>query len=227
MPIISCPDNFAVNLARHQDAFPSCSDLQLCNSMGTKIHSLNQITSIMKNIVYTSIILIITLCACSRIVRETPETQGDYKYTEGNIEVLFTPVQTKSDNDNAQTFRMEADDETSGIRLTSLVSSTAIGESYTLLEQYTENGIFVGSLLIREDKIVRVQYNDDLEDADMGAPATKGLFSKCVGEKYKAISDIIDSDGEARLLCDGTNIFQLCNAAKLVASAIICIRDGK
>ena len=95
------------------------------------------------------------------------------------------------------------------------------------MEQYTENGIFVGSLLIREDKIVRVQYNEDLEDAEMGAPATKGLFSKCVGEKYKALSDIIDSDGETRILCDGTNIFQLCNAAKIVASAIICIRDGK
>lgn len=231
MPIISCPGNFAVNLARHQDAFSSCSDLQLCNSMGTNIHSLNQITSIMKNIVYTSIILIITLCvtlcACSRIVRETPKTQDDYKYTEGNIEVLFTHVQTKGDNDNTQTFRMVADDKTSGIRLTSLVSSTAISESYTLLEQYTENGIFVGSLLIREDKIVRVLFNDDLEDADLGAPATKGLFSKCVGEKYKAISDIVDSDGEAKLLCDGLNIFQLCNASKLVASAIICIRDGK
>lgn len=181
----------------------------------------------MKNIVYTSIILIITLCACSRTVRETPKTQDNCKYMEGDIEVFFTHVQTKGDNDNTQTFRMEADDEASGISLISLVSSTVIGESYTLLEQYTENGIFVGSLLIREDKIVRVQYNEDLEDAEMGAPATKGLFSKCVGEKYKALSDIIDSDGETRILCDGTNIFQLCNAAKIVASAIICIRDGK
>ena len=37
----------------------------------------------------------------------------------------------------------------------------------------------------------------------------------------------IDTDGETKILYDGTNIFQLCNAAKLIASAIICIRDGE
>lgn len=181
----------------------------------------------MKKTIYTPIIFLIALLACSRTVQDPPAIQDTFKYTEGNIEVLFTPVQTKSDSENTQTFRMEAQDETSGVSLTSLVNSTVIGESYTLLEQYTEDGIFVGSLLIREGKIVRVQYNEDVTDADMGALATKGLFTKCVGDKYKAISDIIDSDGESKLLCDGTNIFQLCNAAKLVASAIICIRDGQ
>lgn len=181
----------------------------------------------MKNTFYTPIILLITLLSCSRTVQETPGRQDNYKYKEGDIEVLFTPLQTKSEGASTHTFLMEADDETSGISLTSVVNSTVIGESYTLLEQYTEDGIFVGSLLIREDKIVRVQYNADIDDSVMGAPATKGLFTKCVGDKYKAISDIIDSDGESKLLCDGTNIFQLCNAAKLVASAIICIRDGQ
>ena len=181
----------------------------------------------MKNPIYTSIILLVALLSCSRTTQEAPAIQDTFKYTEGNIEVLFTPVQTKSDSENTQTFRMEAEDETSGISLTSLVNSTAISESYTLLEQYTEDGVFVGSLLIREDKIVRVQYNEDMTDDALGAPATKSLFTRCVGEKYKAISDIIDSDGESKLLCDGTNIFQLCNAAKLVASAIICIRDGQ
>lgn len=181
----------------------------------------------MKKTIYTPIIFLIALLACSRTVQDPPAVQDTYKYTEGNIEVLFTPVRTKSDNENTQTFRMEAEDETSGISLTSVVNSTAIGESYTLLEQYTENGIFIGSLLIREDMIVQVQYNEEVTDADLGAPATKGLFTKCVGEKYKALSDIIDSDGETRLLCDATNFLQLCNAAKLVSSAIICIRDGK
>ena len=181
----------------------------------------------MKNTIYTPIILLIALLSCSRTARETPVTQDNYTFTEGDIQVLFTPVQTKSEDTSTHTFLMEAEDETSGISLTSVVNSTAIGESYTLLEQYTENGIFIGSLLIREDMIVQVQYNEEVTDADLGAPATKGLFTKCVGDKYKAISDIIDSDGESKLLCDGTNIFQLCNAAKLVASAIICIRDGQ
>ena len=187
----------------------------------------NQNYQVMKKTVYTPIILLITLLACSRTVQEPPAVQDNYKYTEGDIQVLFTPLQTKSEATNTYTFRMEADDETSGINLTSVVTSTVIGESYTLLEQYTEDGIFVGSLLIREDKIVRVQYNADLEDSVLGAPATKGLFTRCVGEKYKALSDIIDSDGETKLLCDATNFLQLCNAAKLVSSAIICIRHGK
>lgn len=181
----------------------------------------------MKNTVYTPIVLLITLLACSRTVQDPPAAQDNYVYSEGDIQVLFTPLQTKSEATNTYTFRMEADDETSGINLTSVVTSTVIGESYTLLEQYTEDGIFVGSLLIREDKIVRVQYNADIEDSVLGAPATKGLFTRCVGEKYKALSDIIDSDGETKLLCDATNFLQLCNAAKLVSSAIICIRHGK
>ena len=183
--------------------------------------------AIMKKTLYIPVCLLFSILACSRESSETVKSPDSYKYIEGDIEVLFTPVQTKSDEENAQTFLMEAGDESSGIQLTSLVCSKAIGSSYTLLEQYTGDGVFIGSLLIHEDKIVQVQYNEEVEDADMGAPATKGLFSKCVGEKYKALSDIIDADGETKILCDGTNVLQLCNTAKLVASAIICIRDGK
>lgn len=62
--------------------------------------------------VYTPIILLITILACSRTVQEPPAAQDYYKYTE--------------------------------------------------------EGLFVGSLLIREDKIVRVQYNGDIEDSVLG-----------------------------------------------------------
>lgn len=66
----------------------------------------------MKKKVYTPIILLITILACSRTVQEPPAAQDNY--------------------------------------------------------EYTEEGLFVGSLLIREDKIVRVQYNGDIEDSVLG-----------------------------------------------------------
>ena len=173
---------------------------------------------------------LLAIAACSRVGINRQENliqEADYRFTEGDVEVLFTEVQTKEGDGNTQTFLMEASDDGADIHLKSIVTSAVIGSSYTRLEHFTETGIFIGSLLIHEGKIVEVQYNAELEDTDLGAPATKGIFSKCVSEKYKTISDIIDSDGESKLLCDGTNILQLCNAAKVVASAIICIRNGK
>lgn len=182
---------------------------------------------------YTKIIIttiLLAIMACSRMgvnQEEVSIPEVDYKYTEGDVEVLFTQVVTKDGDSDTQTFLMEANDVEADIHLRSIVSSTLIGNSYTRLDHYTESGCFIGSLLIHEDKIVNVQYNDEIDDADLGAPATKGVFSKCVGEKYKTLSEKIDSDGVTMILCDGLNIFQLCNAAKLVSSAIICIRDGK
>ena len=179
----------------------------------------------MKNKLILSIILIF-LFACSRNNEGSQLVPIEYKYVEGEIEVLFTPLKTKNTDERIHSFIMEADDD-AGIHISSIVVANIISSTCTQLEQYTDGGVFIGSLLIQGDKITQVQYNTDIVDADMGAPATKGVFTKCVGEKYRTLSDIIDSDGESRILCDGTNIFQLCNAAKLVASAIICIRDGK
>ena len=181
----------------------------------------------MTKIKYIFCAIIIVLTACKRNSSVDISSDDVYKYSEEDIVVYFTPFQTKGIDENKRTFKMDAVDAVSDIHLTSIVTSTTIASSYTRLEQYTDNGLFVGSLLIHEDKIVQVQYNEEIDDADLGAPVTKGGFFKCVAEKYKTLSDIIESDGETMLLCDGLDIVFLCNLSKVVSSAIICMRDGK
>lgn len=180
-----------------------------------------------KTILYTVIVFALTSCTESKPA-EVEIASAPYVFSENGVDVVFNPLQTKSNGESdTQSFTMVAEDASADIYLTSIVTSTVIGSTYTRLEQYTVNNVFVGAMLIHGDSIVQVEYNPDILDSDLGAPATKGAYSRCVGEKYKTLSDVIESDGQSKLLCDGLNILQLCNAAKLVSSVVICIRNGK
>ena len=175
-------------------------------------------------------ILILFLCiiafSCERQNDNmTPFAQeATYHYDGSGIICDFYPMQTRSNEEGTETYLMTSAEYNGENAFTSIVSSSSIGSKHFVLEQYTQDREYIGTIVIHGNKIVQVNYNDDVFIAPIIPEANRKLL-QCIGEKYKRLGEIINSDGEAQILCDGLNTSQLCNLAKVTAAAYICMRN--
>jgi len=170
-----------------------------------------------------SLVLVIA-SSCSYI--ETMDSESDiinttsYESLYDGVNFKITPLVTKATSDIDQ-YTMEASYK--GIDSKTKVNVTKIDENTSYVEHLSLDGTLIASMKIVNNCIVSVDYNENITDEALGIPQTKSIrdFTKCVGERYKQLREVIDSDGELTILCDV--LIAVCPVEMTVASAIKCI----
>ena len=82
-----------------------------------------------KTILYTVIVFALTSCTENKPA-EVEIASAPYVFSENGVDVVFNPLQTKSNGESdTQSFTMVAEDASADIYLTSIVTSTVIGST--------------------------------------------------------------------------------------------------
>lgn len=172
-------------------------------------------------------ILSMCLVGCAQNNPEIePETRDNaLTILENGIKYEISPLQTRGEDENTVSYLISSTDQEGEMgTFSSIVSSTPISLSYTRLEHLTLNQELICSMVLRDDQIVDISYSLDINDLEE-LIATDRKLLQCIGNVYRQLGGIIDSDGVASLICDLLDLGGICTVQKALAAAYICARD--
>ena len=159
------------------------------------------------------------------MVDSTPiftHNENSYHSVNDGVDIWVTPTETKTD-DGIEQYLLEA--SYCGLVSKTLVEVTTLNERTSYVEHLSLDGLLIASMMIVDNRVVSLEYNEDATDDYLGIPETRSLssFFKCVGERYKQLREVVDSDGELMVLCDV--LVAVCPAEMATAAAIKCLID--
>lgn len=149
-----------------------------------------------------------------------PQVENTANVNIDGVDINFTQISTKGEN-NIMQYYLTANYKDAVY--TSIVEVTKITETASYVEHMSTTRSLICSMVIKGDYIVSIDYNEEADDSWIGGVVTKGEFTQCLGNRYKQLREVIDSDGMAMLYCDVIGV--LCPAAMATASAVRCIKD--
>lgn len=182
----------------------------------------NQIMKKRLFLLLTSALVIASSCSYNEDLDSESDVINPYSFESvyDGVNFKITPSATKAISEIDQ-YTLEASYE--GIDSKTIVSVTKIDDNTSYVEHLSLDGTLIASMKIVNKSIVSVDYNENITDDALGIPQTKSLrdFTKCVGERYKQLREVVDSDGELMILCDV--LIAVCPAEMVTASAIKCL----
>lgn len=174
-------------------------------------------------LVFISLLTLILAVSCNQEKLSTYEQEKTlYHFVDDGVDIRIAQLDTRAE-DGLDEYLLEA--SYLGMVSKTRIEVTSIDETTSFVEHLSQDGLLIASMMIVDDRLVSLDFNEDATDEYLGLPQTRSLGSyiRCIGERYKQLREVIDSDGVLMIMCDV--LIAVCPAEMATASAIKCLMD--